>query len=476
MSAQESKPTKAALAAAELGSRLSEVHDSDIDRSSDGRHTHCGSKIWRLRWRDQLAVAVPGDAGDSFVLEAPFALMYVLADLPRFLSKADALDKSTVNVLISRDFPSENSSEVEQAMRSIRDAANIGHSPVELRLWYWGGTDWQRDDQDAPTWPGDCKPAEWSDACTKADAWVETLLIPRLHKEPSDLAVEVVERVGDPSLRIFSSAIKAGHQDKWSLRIDGLEVGVASGNTLKLAVGKPRKTCPGYERRVYLDVFTLKNDSKGVTVKHDGETLKAGELTVDEAALKIKELLARFRKAGSGNWVIRGETRDSPDEGAWEARLLDGRAHLEGRITSLVGADGQVIRGSQFPTLWQHPHRHQQGHKLNSKYLDALLCEGRKPIAVELKALARWELRGYRAAFIQAVLYRHYIKQTPALDRWFAKAGLDRMEVQAVVAFPHPTSGTEAFNDMVKTEFTLLERVGERFGVDVTFVCENQAR
>ena len=293
-------------AADELRRRLSEVPDADLDRGQD-RKRHIGSNIWRLRWHGQLAVAVPGSAGDKVVRVAPFCALYVLENKPSFLTRSGPLDESVVNVLISRDVPDNNPTETEQVMRSIRDAAQQGHPRVDLRIWYWGGSDGQRDEEPAPTWPEDCGPTEWSAACTKADEWVENLLLPRLNEQPGDLAIDLVARVADPSLRISSSAIKLGVQNKWSLRIDGLEIGVANDRKVTLSIGKDHQgqtAGPGYERRIFIEVF----GSRRVTVGRDGDSRDPDELTLDEATEKVRTLLSRFRRAGSGDWVIRART------------------------------------------------------------------------------------------------------------------------------------------------------------------------
>src|ERR1035441_6912423 len=176
------RPTRSEDAADELRRRLSDVPDADLDKGQDhqdGKKRHIGSNIWRLRWHDQLAVAVPGSAGDEFIRVAPFCALYVLEDQPSFLTRSGPLDESVVNVLISRDVPGDIPTETEQVMRSIRDAAQQGHPRVYLRIWYWGGSGWERDEEPAPTWPGDCGQTEWSAACTKADEWVENLLLHR---------------------------------------------------------------------------------------------------------------------------------------------------------------------------------------------------------------------------------------------------------------------------------------------------------
>ena len=105
---------------------------------------------------------------------------------------------------------------------------------------------------------------------------------------------------------------------------------------------------------------------------------------------------------------------------------------------------------------------------IGRKYLDATVRVGTTPIAVELKAMAKWDMKEYRTAFIQAVPYRHFIQQTPALDPWFQAAGMDRRSVLGVVAFPGPPEITP--DD--KWQFACLQRVGSRFGIRVMFVQE----
>jgi hypothetical protein len=103
------------------------------------------------------------------------------------------------------------------------------------------------------------------------------------------------------------------------------------------------------------------------------------------------------------------------------------------------------------------------------KYLDAMVRDGRTPIAVELKAKSEWSLAYYREAFVQAVLYRHFIQNTPSLDRWFFVADLDRLSVRAVVTFPRP----DPLTPTIEHEFAVLRKVGAMVGVDVTFIRES---
>src|SRR5205823_4452233 len=83
-----------------------------------------------------------------------------------------------------------------------------------------------------------------------------------------------------------------------------------------------------------------------------------------------------------------------------------------------------------FPTLWST--------NGDPKYLDALVRRGTTPLAFELKVATGGQGRYYRRSLLQAVLYRHFIADTEALDPWFMAAGLERTAVEACVGAPFP--------------------------------------
>lgn len=114
---------------------------------------------------------------------------------------------------------------------------------------------------------------------------------------------------------------------------------------------------------------------------------------------------------------------------------MKGLAHLDDTDEELVLDDVEVARGSQFPTLW--------GHGGKARFLDALVRRGATPLAVELKVATGGQGRYYRRSLVQAVLYRHFIRNAPGLEKWFKAAGLDRMATEGASEYPSRHAGRQ---------------------------------
>ena len=92
-------------------------------------------------------------------------------------------------------------------------------------------------------------------------------------------------------------------------------------------------------------------------------------------------------------------------------------------------------RPFQFPAKWY------TGDK--PRYVDILMREGNIPWVVELKYAKGWHgyWRCFRHAISQAVLYREFIRKTPAVRNLLQrKKGLDATACKALVAFPESKS------------------------------------
>jgi hypothetical protein len=95
-----------------------------------------------------------------------------------------------------------------------------------------------------------------------------------------------------------------------------------------------------------------------------------------------------------------------------------------------------------------------------ARYLDALLADDAgRPWAVELKDQDAGGGHGkyLRHGIGQAVLYRHYIRSTEALDPWFQLYGLDRSECQAALAFPTAAASTKPVIEQLRTLAALYD-------------------
>ncbi len=427
--------------AASLRRRIELDPDADLATLATTTDTTLaiGQDVGRLRWCNQITTSVAEDADLHTTCGALLDALAVLETTTT--DEAGTLDTSTVNVLIDRLLPDGHLSETDQAVRSLREAV----SGVQARVWYRRGeAGWAEDCEPAPTW-GEDDPV--------VAGWVDDYLLPRLTTPPSGLAVEIVAAVDDPSLQLYPSAIKRGSTDTWALRVDGLQIGTAGATSATLTIGKPGKNSDGTQRRTFIEVF----GQASVTVTADAES-GAGEMTVATAAEGIRRLLTTFREADVRGAPLSHRAAGGVrfiDEHTLEARLLKGLARLTDSEHQLVLDDGEVARGSQFPTLW--------GHGAKPRYLDALLRRGTTPLAVELKVATGGQGRYYRRSLIQAALYAHLIHHAPGLEPWFHAAGLDRSATQPCIGVPIPTRWTKRFSD----DLELLRRVASRVGVEV---------
>ena len=264
----------------------------------------------------------------------------------------------------------------------------------------------------------------------------------------------------DPSLHLYPSAITSANSEIWALRLDGLQIGTASHSRATLTIGQPGKAADGRARQIFTEIF----EKPSVSVSDDPES-PLGTLSTDQAAQDIRTLLRRFRRADVRGAPITHRSRGDfarVDEHALEARLLKGIVTLTNEPTELVLDDDVVARGSQFPTLW--------GHSTEARYLDALVRHGSTPLAVELKVATGGQGRYYRRALVQAVLYRHFIRNAPGLNPWFETAGLDRMATEGAIGIPTPRRWTPGFQGRLD----LLRRVASHVGTDV-YVLNDRA-
>jgi hypothetical protein len=420
----------------DLRKRFEQDPDAVVLSEATDKTLSIGRDVWRLRWRGQLATAVAADANLATTCGA---LLDVLALLDQQLSSRDAdplLDLATVNVIVDRPLPGDPPTETDEALRSLRQAiAGVGG-----RVWYRradGG--WIEDTARAPAWP---------ENDPRITRWVEQLLLPRLTSQPTQLALDLVAAVDDPSLHMFPSEIRAGAPARWALRVDGLEIAVVDDTSGVLTVGQTGAAGDSSQRKAFVSVF----GHPSVTV----ETLVNGTGTLDvaTAAGKIRSLLLHFRAADVRGAPVSHRTKNGVpivDEHALGARLLKGIVPApEG--TGLVLDDDVVARGSQFPTLW--------GQTASPRYLDALMTRGTTPLAVELKVATGGQGRYYRRSLLQAVLYAHFIRNAPALDPWFAAAGIDRTETVPVIGMPAPGRWTPGWEQTLDGLRALAHRVG----------------
>jgi hypothetical protein len=408
-----------------------------------------GWDVWRLLREGQATTAVGADADIhttcGAVLDA-IAWREHLLNTPT--GPPEGFDASAVNVLVDRPLSRTDPSETDQAMRTMRDAVGS----IKARIWYQGSVGgWAEDSERAPVWPANT-------ALIKR--WVDQLLLPRLTSPPSDMALALVQEVNDPSFHLYPSEVTKSHTNRWALRIDGLEVGVAEGDSARLTIGRDGPNGPGPRRSAFTEQF----GADAVTVSF---SLSEGEVDVDWAAQRLRALIRAFRhdvEVPGCPITHRVRRNGSPivDEHSLEARLLSGLVEIPDGDHQLVLDDYQVARGSQFPTLWG-------SEKTPARYLDALLRIGTTPVAIELKVATGGQGRYYRRSIVQAVLYRHFIRNAPDLEPWFNAAGLTRSAVTAAVGIPVPRRWTPQF----ERDLVSLRKLGDNLNVTV-FVLDDR--
>ncbi|WP_444663617.1 hypothetical protein ACT17Q_15735 [Cellulomonas sp. CW35] len=289
----------------------------------------------------------------------------------------------------------------------------------------------------------------WSDSGHYSyGQWAE--LLAAVPAEPPALVRDLILATGRPEYRAYPMLSSRGK--RWSIRLEGLQVGVCSATKGRLSVGRDGK--------------------KGGTSHHRARWLSvAGWSPVDVdlsvgSMEKAAALLQAFADSPPVNHAATGEQ----DEHALESRILRGDV----RLNTPAGAPLELMRshsfpeqepsvvnwGSQFPTRWGV-------RTAAARYLDGMLHVGRTPWALEMKVKGISGELYYRHAIHQAVLYRDFIREATPLKDWFDRFDLDQAACEAAVVVPQgQTAEAEA----------RLRAVAAAFGVALIVVPVEAAR
>ena len=270
--------------------------------------------------------------------------------------------------------------------------------------------------------------------------------------EPPPLVTRLIVDTGIPALRAYPMLSSRGRS--WSIRLEGLQVGVLRAKNGTLTVGEERPSARrSGKRQAWLN--TAGPDPIPVT-----------ESSVGAAA----QVLARFAE----EWPKAADPiAPVQDEHALESRILRGAAPLTpkaGRSLTLLNPRGNrtvtpdpvVNWGSQFPTRW--------GPRTGAaRYLDGLLRDGSAPWAIEMKVRGGQGVgQYYRHAIHQAVLYRQFIRTATPLAPWFERQGLVQADCQAAVVTPEGQG-------RVAEQINRARQVAEAFGVELITVEDRYA-
>jgi hypothetical protein len=398
----------------ELKRWLGDCHSGEFIDKPDAA-AGLSSHLLRGRSGGRLTVAVGGDASPETAINALLDLLawhWIERGRP-----ADGVD------LLVGDGP--NASNILGALRTLA-ATHTGRPNIDLYLVARVGPTLQRQEADVPvpTFESSSRATSWAGYLS---GWWDA--------QPAGLAADLVGAIGDERARLYPSLSKRVADGEWSLRIDGLQVGVVGSVRGRLGIGRV-----GTGRGKAVETWkTIAGPGPKVVSASPGD----GELGISAAAQLVQDLIGAFHDATDAR------LEHGQPEHALEAtvlrhglRVLVGGRSLEPLVAPSdppgSPAKSRVARGSQIPTQWWA--------NGNPRYLDALLRDGRTAWAVEMKEPSR--AGGYglylRHAIGQAVLYRHFLRTASSYGQWFNTAGLDQHGIRALVLYPQPDEMREA--------------------------------
>jgi hypothetical protein len=418
-------PQHRTLSPQELAEWLASHADTSagtVERSSD-KSLSLSSTLVRATWRGRHTVAVSSSA--SAVVQVGAVTDLLAWHLAR---AGDPVDPDVVTLLL----PETTSTEVRDAARTLRDSLHDGVA-VEILIQDEDANDiaFELDDVAAPDYADSDRASSWM---TMLAAWSVA--------EPKGAALQLAESVADDSLRLYPM-LSQWRDLRWSVRIDGLEVGRVTEFGGELNVGRDGPTgARSLARSKWVEVWGAKPLRFGAKASDDSHP-------VATAAQTVRALIEIMRDSS-------GELQHGQPEHRLESGVLRGLVpvRVAGHDLELAFPDPLVSRGSQFPTLW--------GAGGSVRYLDALLRQGGVPWAVELKVFGGGGSGAYyRHGLAQAVLYRHFIRTAAPVHPWFERAGMDASACEACLALPR------AMAPSVTQRIEMLRRLGERFGVPV---------
>lgn len=282
--------------------------------------------------------------------------------------------------------------------------------------------------------------------------WLE--LLTSIPSEPPALVSDLVRAADVPALRAYPMLSSRGR--RWSVRLEGLQVGVVGATRGFLDVGQDG---PGGRRSSKRRAWVAAAGSTPICVT---------PATVTQAAAVVARFAFEWPRSASGSDLL------TQDEHALESRILRGDVPLpvgKNGVLTLLNPRGDTVPtpdpvvswGSQFPTRW--------GPRTGAaRYLDGLLRDGSTPWAVEMKVRGRGGGgQYYRHAVHQAVLYREFIRTATPLAPWFTRQRLDHSVCRAAVVVPEGSGRAARQVDDVRA-------VAAAFDVELITVSERDVR
>ena len=238
---------------------------------------------------------------------------------------------------------------------------------------------------------------------------------------PTGLARDIVDGEHSDSLRLYPQLSKNPSNAGWSLRLDGLQVGVVNNDSGWLRVGKSLTA-----QRAVQAWGQVRPGGYGTEPL---ECVRGGRNQGEHPHPTV----------GRPSWSQRGLVDHGQSEHSLESAILRGVVPVLADGTRLGlpretdGRQQRIAWGSQVPTLWWHGG--------SARYLDALMKDGATPWAVEIKVAEAGGGYGryLRQGLTQAILYRHFLLAAHQYEAWFTSLGMDRSACRAALLYPQPT-------------------------------------
>jgi hypothetical protein len=372
-----------------------ELHDPD---ATPDYTNGISSKVVRCRYKGMRAVAVGGDLSAKTQIAALVDLLDLHLSTPAKHRDGDVAPDRVALLLGGRPA---GSAEAVDAVRTMT-SAQVDGPEVEV---------YEHDDKGG--WaPITDVPVDL--AKLAQDSGYDRLLDAVPH-QPPQLVVDLLHAVGHDALRAYPMLSSRGRT--WSIRLEGLQIGVVSVSSGWLSVGSPGKL--GGPARLW-------QATTGLTSR-----MQLTSAQIPAAAAAVSSFASRWLAPST-------QAASEQDEHALESRILRGHVSVpvDGQELQLLRPHATVNWGSQFPTRW--------GRDGRARYLDGLLRDGRTPWALEMKVQGGAGVgQYYRHAVVQAVLYRQFIRGATPLHRWFESQDLEATACRAAVVVPQLPAGSQ---------------------------------
>jgi hypothetical protein len=270
--------------------------------------------------------------------------------------------------------------------------------------------------------------------------------------QPDGIVLHLLEAADDDRLRLYPQLTRSPAAG-WSVRLEGLQVGVVGSHGGWLDVGK---TSAGGNNSLAR--------SRWLSSGAPSQPFPVTKDTIETGAKLLKNYADALKVRATPGLAQQLLDHGQPEH-ALESAVLRGAipVSIRGRRLDVPHADPLVIRDSQIPTRWA-------AGDGSARYIDALMRDGSDGWVLELKVPSAG--KGYgsylRKAISQAVLYRHFLASAVPAKGWLHAGGITRI-AGAALAYPEITD--DAVASKVRPRLDIHRGVAAEFGVEMFAVA-----